>query len=258
MNLLLLAAAEIVAPGLAEVALSRYPARAGWWPPQPGRRLLVGLRDGLIGEGVVEHVGEQRARIRFTLDRPPPPALPLTLLLALPRPKMLRRVLRSAAEIGIRHIWLLNSSRVEKSYWQSPLLAPPMLEGYLAAGLEQACDTVMPRVALRTRFRPFVEDELPAIAAGSLRLVAHPAGRAPLAAAAGAGHVTLAIGPEGGFTDFEIALLGTAGFAACTLGPRVLRVETALPVLAANLFPAGLNIAAADDAACRPPATAHR
>ena len=37
MNLLLLAAAEIVAPGLAEVALSRYPARAGWWPPQPAR-----------------------------------------------------------------------------------------------------------------------------------------------------------------------------------------------------------------------------
>ena len=241
MNLLLLAAAEVVAPGLAEVALSRYAVRALWWPPQPGRRLLVGLRDGLIGEGVVEHVGEQRARIRFSIDRPPPPALPLTLLLALPRPKMLRRVLRTAAEIGIKHIWLLNSSRVEKSYWQSPLLAPPMLEGYLAAGLEQACDTVMPRVALRTRFRPFVEDELPAIAAGSQCLVAHPAAGARLAPA-GAGHVTLAMGPEGGFTDFEIALLGTAGFAACTLGPRVLRVETALPVLAANLFPASAGL----------------
>ena len=237
MNLLLLAATEIVAPGRAEVALSRYPARAGWWPPQPGRRLLVGLRDGHIGEGVVEHVGGQHARIRFTLDRPPPPALPLTLLLALPRPKMLRRVLRTAAEIGIKHIWLLNSSRVEKSYWQSPLLAPPMLGGYLAAGLEQACDTVLPRVELRARFRPFVEDELPAIAAGSLRLVAHPAASAPIAAT-GAARVTLAIGPEGGFTDFEIALLGAAGFGACSLGPRVLRVETALPVLAANLFPA--------------------
>ena len=240
MNLLLLAAAEIAAPGLAEVALSRYPARAGWWPPQPGRRLLVGLRDGLLGEGVVEHVGEQRARIRFTLDRAPPPALPLTLLLALPRPKMLRRVLRTAAEIGIKHIWLINSSRVEKSYWQSPLLAPPMLDAYLAAGLEQACDTVLPRVELRQRLRPFVEDELPAIAP------------------AGAGHVTLAMGPEGGFTNFEIALLGGAGFASRTLGRRVLRVETALPVLAANLFPAGFSNAAADDATCRPPATAHR
>jgi RsmE family RNA methyltransferase len=257
MNLLLLAAAEIATPGLAEVALSRYPARAGWWPPQPGRRLLVGLRDGLIGAGVVEHVGGHHARIRFTLDRPPPPALPLTLLLALPRPKMLRRVLRTAAEIGIKHIWLMNSSRVEKSYWQSPLLAEPMLDGYLAAGLEQACDTVLPRVELRTRFRPFVEDELPAIAAGSQCLVAHPAAGAPLAPA-DAGHATLAMGPEGGFTDFEIALLGTAGFAACTLGARVLRVETALPVLAANLFPAGLNTAAADAAACRPPAAPRR
>jgi len=237
MNLLLLAATEIVAPGRAEVALSRYPARAGWWPPEPGRRLQVGLRDGLLGDGLVEDVREGRALISFTLDRPPPRALPLTLLLALPRPKMLRRVLRSAAELGIKRIWLLNSSRVEKSYWQSPLLAAPMLEGYLAAGLEQACDTVLPRVELRKRLRPFVEDELPAIAAGSQRLVAHPAAGAPLAPA-DAGHVTLAMGPEGGFTDFEIALLGVAGFAPCTLGPRVLRVETALPVLAANLFPA--------------------
>jgi len=256
MNLLLLAAAEIVAPGLAEVALSRYPARAGWWPPGPGRRLQVGLRDGLLGEGLVEDVREGRALIRFTLDRPPPRALPLTLLLALPRPKMLRRVLRSAAELGVKRIWLINSSRVEKSYWQSPLLAAPMLDGYLAAGLEQACDTVLPRVELRKRLRPFVEDELPAIAAGSLRLVAHPAAGAPLGPA-GADHVTLAMGPEGGFTDFEVALLGAAGFGACTLGPRVLRVETALPVIAANLFPAGFSSAAADDAACRPPATPH-
>ena len=237
MNLLLLAAAEIAAPGLAEVALARYPARAGWWPPQPGRRLLVGLRDGLLGEGVVEHVGEQRARIRFTLDRAPPPALPLTLLLALPRPKMLRRVLRTAAEIGIKHIWLINSSRVEKSYWQSPLIAPPMLDAYLAAGLEQACDTVLPRVELRTRFRPFVEDELPAIAAGTGCVIAHPAASAPLVAAGNA-PVTLAIGPEGGFSDFELGLFAVAGFTAASLGARVLRVETALPVIVANLFPA--------------------
>lgn len=257
MNLLLLAAAEIAAPGLAEVALSRYPARAGWWPPEPGRRLLVGLRDGMIGAGEVEHVAQAHARIRFTLDREPPPALPLTLLLALPRPKMLRRVLRGAAELGIKRIWLVNSSRVEKSYWQSPLLASPVLDAYLAAGLEQAGDTVLPRVELRRRFRPFVEDELPAIAAGSLRLVAHPAAGAALAAA-GDAPVTLAIGPEGGFTDFEIALLGAAGFTACSLGPRVLRVETALPVLAANLFPARLSNAAADGAACRPPAAPPR
>jgi 16S rRNA (uracil1498-N3)-methyltransferase len=255
MNLLLLADADLLAPGLAAVALARYPARAGWWPPQPGRRLQVGLRNGALGEGIVEALEAGRALVRFTLDRTPPAPLPLTLLLALPRPKMLRRVLQSAAELGIKRIWIVNSSRVEKSYWQSPLLAAQMLDRYLAAGLEQACDTVLPQVELRPRLRPFVEDELSAIAAGSRRLVAHPAAGAP-AARADAGAVTLAIGPEGGFTDFEIALLAAAGFAPCTLGPRILRVETALPTLAANLFPAALNSAAADGAACGPRAAA--
>lgn len=237
MNLLLLAEGDLVAPGLAAVALGRYPARSGWWPPEPGRRLQVGLRNGRVGAGVVEALASGRALVRFTLDREPPPPLPLTLVLALPRPKMLRRVLRSAAELGIKRIRLVNSGRVEKSYWQSPLLAREMLERYLVAGLEQACDTLLPDVALAPRFRPFVEDELPALAAGTRRVVAHPAAAAPMAAAGG-GPVTLAMGPEGGFTDFEIGLLAAAGFEACTLGPRVLRVETALPALAATLFPA--------------------
>jgi len=237
MNLLLLAEEDLVAPGLAAVGLSRYPARAGWWPPEPGRRLRVGMRNGRVGDGVVEALEMAHARVRFTLDRDPPPPLPLTLLLALPRPKMLRRVLRGAAELGIKRMVLLNSARVDKSYWQSPLLGAQMLERYLVAGLEQACDTRLPHITLARRFRPFVEDELPAIAAGTRRVVAHPGAAHPLTRADG-GVVTLAVGPEGGFTEFEVGLLAAAGFVACSLGSRILRVETALPVLAANLFPA--------------------
>jgi RsmE family RNA methyltransferase len=235
MNLLLLHPEEITTPGRALIHVSRYPPRAGLWPPAPGRQLRVGLLDGRIGTATVEQVNEGVASLAFDLRDPPPAPLPLTLLLALPRPKMLRRVLRSAAELGIKAIWLLNATRVEKSYWQSPLLVPERLRDYCAAGLEQAIDTVMPAVELRPRLKPFVQDELPTIAAGSTRLVAHP-GAAAMATAAPA-PVTLAIGPEGGFTDYEIGLLGEAGFSACSLGPRVLRVETALPVLAATLLP---------------------
>jgi len=147
---------------------------------------------------------------------------------------MLRRVLRSAAELGMKHIHLLNATRVEKSYWQSPLLAEARLRDYLWAGLEQAVDTVLPRVSLHPRLRPFVEDELPALAAGTRRLVAHPAASIP-AQAGIAGALCLAIGPEGGFNDFELGLFAAAGFEAVSLGPRVLRVETALPTLVGAL-----------------------
>ena len=237
MNLLLLAPDELREPELAAVALARYPQRAGLWPPAPGRRLRVGLRNGALGEGVVEALEEARALIRFRLDTPPPAPLPLTLVLALPRPKMLRRVLRSAAELGIKHIWLVNAWRVDKSYWQSPLLAPAAIDGWLRDGLEQAIDTVVPEVALRSRLKPFVEDELPAIAANTRGVIAHPAAAAQLAPA-GSEPVTLAIGPEGGFSDYELRLFDGAGFTSASLGSRVLRVETALPVLVANLFPA--------------------
>lgn len=237
MNLLLLAPIELREPDLAAVAFARYPARAGRWPPAPGRRLRVGLIDGALGEGTVEALEDAHVLVRFRLDSPPPPPLPLGLVLALPRPKMLRRVLRGAAELGIKRIWLVNAGRVDKSYWQSPLLAPEAIVAWLGAGLEQAVDTVLPEVVLRPRLKPFVEDELPAIAAGTGCVIAHPAASAPLVAAGNA-PVTLAIGPEGGFSDFELGLFAVAGFTAASLGARVLRVETALPVIVANLFPA--------------------
>lgn len=237
MNLLLLEPGELRGEARAEILLSRYAPRAGLWPPAPGRRLRVGLRDGRIGNATVSAVDGHTALLALeALQDEPPAPLPLQLLLALPRPKMLRRVLRTAAELGIKRIWLLNAARVEKSYWQSPMLSPEHIGTWCAAGLEQAVDTVMPTVNLRQRFKPFVEDELPAIAEGSTRLVAHPCATTPALPAQAP--LTLAVGPEGGFTDYEIGLLRIAGFAACSLGPRVLRVETALPVLAATLLPA--------------------
>lgn len=252
MNLLLLSPQELRGADAACVEVTRYPPRAGLWPPAPGRVLRAALRGGPLGTARVEQVEGGWVQLALTLSAPPPPPLPLTLLLALPRPKMLRRALRSATELGIKRIHLLNSSRVEKSYWSSPLLEAARIESYLVTGLEQACDSVLPEVCLWPRFRPFVEDRLPALASGSTCLVAHP-GAACGAPARGAAPVTLAIGPEGGFTNFELALLAEAGFDAFALGARTLRVETALPALVAALM---LSTATADVAGSDPAAVA--
>jgi RsmE family RNA methyltransferase len=165
----------------------------------------------------------------------PPPALPVTLVLSLPRPKVLRRVLRSASALGVKRVILLNSLRVEKSFWQSPFLDGASLKEELILGLEQARDTVLPEVVLRPLFKPFVEDELPALIRGTLPLVAHPAASSPCPRDLSR-PVTLAIGPEGGFIPYEIERLVSKGFTPIHLGERILSIETVLPFLLSRLF----------------------
>jgi 16S rRNA (uracil1498-N3)-methyltransferase len=200
-----------------------------------GDGLCVGLAGGLIGTGVVTSSTGTSVEMNVCLDRTPPEMLPVTLVLALPRPKVLKRVLIGAASMGVKRIILVNSFKVEKSYWQSPALGEGTIEKQLILGLEQARDTVMPEVLLRHRFKPFVEDELPGITQQTLPLLADPSAPVPCPREV-SGPVTLAVGPEGGFTAYEIEKLVSIGFSAVNIGQRILRVETAVPVLLSRLF----------------------
>ena len=202
-----------------------------------GQRIPVGRENGLMGHGEVLALTDTEAELRVELTQSPPPPLPLTLILAMPRPKMLRRVLQTCAALGVKDIWLINSYKVEKSFWQTPWLSEENLRENLTLGLEQAKDTRMPRVHIRKLFKPFVEDELPDLLAGTRALVAHPGKSQPCPAHL-TGPATLCIGPEGGFTDYEVGKLEEAGCASVHLGPRILRVETAVPVLISRLFDA--------------------
>jgi RsmE family RNA methyltransferase len=194
-----------------------------------GDTLNAGLLNGRMGTGIVTSLDP--LELEVTLDREPPPPLPLTLILALPRPKVLNRVIASVASLGVKRMHLINAWRVEKSYWKSPRLAEANLELQSVLGLEQARDTVLPSVTVHRLFRPFVESFTPLGQA----LVAHPGGaiecpRNP------EGEITLAIGPEGGFIEAEIASFERAGFTPVSLGPRILRVETAVAALVTRLF----------------------
>lgn len=236
MNLLLLASEDCPAPGRAILTGRRLQHVREVHGAAVGDRLRVGLLGGLMGEGAIVGLDREALEIEFTLEQAPPPKLPLTLLLSLPRPKMLKRILQGVAALGVSRVVLMNSYRVEKSFWASPWLAPDVVREQLLLGLEQARDTVLPEVVLEPRFKPFVEDRLPALCQGTQCLVAHPgvAEACPVALAAPA---TLAIGPEGGFIPYEVEMLQAAGFRAVHMGPRILRVETAVTALVARLFP---------------------
>jgi len=236
MNLLLLEQDDLVSDQQALITGRRLQHLRDVHQVEVGKQLKTGLINGSMGSATVVAISESQITLDLVLDTPPPSALPLTLILALPRPKMMRRILQTIATMGVKKLYIVNSYRVEKSFWQSPWLTSEKIRAQLILGLEQGCDTILPEVHLCQRFKPFVEDELPAICAGKIAIVAHPKTDAACPI-----HLqdesVLAIGPEGGFIPYEVEKLEACGFSAFTLGARILRVETAIPVLLSRLYP---------------------
>ncbi|WP_207063767.1 16S rRNA (uracil(1498)-N(3))-methyltransferase [Motiliproteus sp. SC1-56] len=237
MNLILLNPDDFTAPGRVRLDGRRLQHIRDVHSAAPGDSLRVGLVDGPMGSGQLVSLTDTALELEVTLDQIPPPQLPLTLLLALPRPKMLKRIFQTCATFGVQELILFNSYRVEKSYWQSPWLTPERIHEHLLLGLEQGVATQLPRVRLEKRFKPFVEDRLPALVAGKRALLAHPYQASPCPGPqTPAPNTLLVIGPEGGLIGYEVNKLIDAGLQPVHLGPRILRVETALSALLGRLF----------------------
>ena len=200
-----------------------------------GKRLRVGLINGMVGEGTVERIDSTALEMSIQLKEDPPKPLPVRLVLALPRPKVLNRTIAAAASMGIPEIDIINSWRVEKAYWDSPRLSEDNLRLQSVFGLEQAGSTTLPTIRLHKLFTPFVREKLALELKGKLALLAHP--EALIEAPRGISEsVVLAMGPEGGFIDREVETFQDIGFKDVCLGRRVLRVETALAFLMGRLF----------------------
>ncbi|MBU3071142.1 16S rRNA (uracil(1498)-N(3))-methyltransferase [Aestuariicella sp. G3-2] len=236
MNLLLLSQSDFITPTTVKLADRRRDHLLNVHKVEVGDRVRVGLINNQQGEAQVTEICPKDILLEVTLNKEPPAGLPLTLIIALPRPKMLKRIFQTIATMGVKELILINSYRVEKSYWQTPWLNEENIREQLILGLEQGVDTVLPTVRLIKRFKPFVEDELPQLCEGRRALVAHPKQAIPCPAASDE-DTLLVIGPEGGFIDYEIEKLNQAGCQTIHLGSRILRVETAVPVLLARLFP---------------------
>ena len=235
MNLILLFEQDFVHDGLVALSGRRLTHLRTVHKANPGDTLRVGKINGLIGEGTVQRIDSSSCVMNVVFDKNPPPPLECTLFLALPRPKALLRIVENATAMGIKRIYVMESWRVEKGFWNSPSLSKEEITEHCVLGLEQARDTVMPEIQFRRRFKPFVEDEVPSLVKSSTPLVAHPGAIAPCPREH-PGHITLAVGPEGGFISYEIELLQTHGFTAVHFGPRILRTEWFVSAAIAKLF----------------------
>lgn len=202
----------------------------------PGQTVRVGLLDGPLGIGTVERAADGEVRMRCVLEAAAPPRPRVDLLLAVPRPKVMRRLWAQLAALGVGQIILTNAERVERPYFDTHVLDESCYRPLLVEGLQQAGDTRLPSVSIHRQFKVLVEDHLESLFTDGVRIVADPRATASIAAAT-AGHpgarVLVAVGPEGGWNAFELDLLRAHGFHPVGLGPRTLRVDTACTALLA-------------------------
>jgi len=231
MNLVLLDPADFQGDDRVVVRGRRASHVASVVRPMVGDELVIGVVDGPRGVGVVLACGPDELVLEPRFDREPEPVPPIDLLLALPRPKVVRRLLTDIASLGVGTLHLTNAWRVERAYFASPALAPESIDAALRRGLEQARATHRPRVVVHHRLMAFLDDTLPDLTLGA-RLLAHPNHRHRLTVADVAGErVLIAIGPEGGWIEREVKTFVERGFTCFTLGPRLLRTEAAVPTI---------------------------
>jgi RsmE family RNA methyltransferase len=203
---------------------------------QPGHQVRIGVLDGPRGTATVQSIGDDVVALRCELEADIPPRPAIDLLLALPRPKVMRRLWAQIAALGVGQIILTNAEKVERHYFDTHILRPDTYRPLLIEGLQQARDTRLPAVSIHRQFRILIEDELDRLFRPGHRIVADPSATRPfgeVVRGSGQERILLAIGPEGGWNAFEIGLLESHGFQPAGMGSRTLRSDTACVALLA-------------------------
>lgn len=231
MNLILLQPDDFGDDGLAVLFDERARHIRKVLKAEPGKVLRIGLLNGSLGKGTVLSVDKHQVCLQCALDVESPPKPRVDLLLAMPRPKVMKRLWAQLAALGLGRIVLVNADKVERYYFDSHVLEPDFYNNLLIEGLQQARCTHLPEVLVRQRFKPFVEDELNGLFGNQLKLLADPSGEKRLAdyvqLADPSERVMLAVGPEGGWTPYELDMLQEHGFRLFGMGKRILRTDTA-------------------------------
>ncbi|MGN6108103.1 MAG: RsmE family RNA methyltransferase [Kofleriaceae bacterium] len=196
-----------------------------------GSRVRAGVVGGPVGTAEVVADDGTALTLRVAFGEPRSLPLPVELVLAVPRPKVLSRTIEVAASFGVERIALTNSWRVDKSYLTSPRLAPDALALAARLGAEQGATTHLPELSVHRRLMPLLDARWPAGAAAdpsAIRLIAHP-GAPPIEdAVTGLDPIALAIGPEGGWIEREVETFVARGFVPVSIGGAILRVEAAV------------------------------
>lgn len=235
MNLILFDAAEVRGDGSVSVADERAAHMRTILRVAPDQQVRIGLIDGPFGIGTVSEVTDAGVTLRCVFESTTTERPRVDILLALPRPKAMRRLWAQLSAMGVGQVLLTNAEKVERDYFDTHLLRPDGYRPLLIEGLQQARDTRLPQVSIHKQFRKLIETDLNVLFPDGHRIVADPAGTSSMADALRAhrGRVLIAIGPEGGWNAFEFSLLQSQGFIPLSMGARTLTTTTACIALLA-------------------------
>jgi 16S rRNA (uracil1498-N3)-methyltransferase len=197
---------------------------------EPGTKLVV--FDGRGGQFDAEVVRCDRKTVTLSVgplqDVQRELAYPLTLAVALPKGDRQRWLVEKAVELGVTRLVPLRTVRsvTNKADPASKLLR------YVVEASKQCGRNRLMEITPTQDLVSFLENENTA----DQRLLAHPGGKSlsEIALLADASTV-MVIGPEGGFTDDEVAQAVDQSWQIVGLGCRLLRVETAAIALASAI-----------------------
>lgn len=237
MNSLLILPEECVSDSRAELVGARALYAYEIHEARVGETVRVGVLGGAKGTALVEYAARDRVVLATQFSDEASPSLPIDLIIGVPRPQTVKKVIQAAVMLGVRSLHFVRTELGEKSYLSSHALEEESLRDETVKALEQVWETVPPQIKVHRTFSYFLKNHYPSIATnpgGTLSMVAHPLGRELVVADAprvSAAHLMLAIGPERGWSDDEVSAFRSSGFEVIGLGSRVVRVETALVLL---------------------------
>lgn len=201
-----------------------------------GQTLKTGEIDGKVGLSVITAVDHRLKLVSVETKHDEESEKPwVDLVLAPPRPRVLKRLLPQLAALGVGRIILVGAKKVEKAFWGATVIKDEISRPFFIDGLMQSGTSIMPKMEVRRNFARFLDDELDCLFPDSNRVVAHPYA-AEERLADRPGRLLLAVGPEGGWCDDEVEKMETRGFARYSLGKRILRTDTALVALLAKFL----------------------
>ncbi len=239
MNSLIILARECV--GNKEAILTGDRARYAFETHElrQGTSCRVAILGGLRGEGLVAEATAERVVMALTLSLPSLERVPIDLIVGVPRPQTVKKVIQAAVMLGVRSLHFVRSELGERSYLQSRSLSDEGVLEESVKALEQIWDSGMPTIEVHRTFSYFMSNKLPLLTKERdvACLLADPSGREititdkPLMRT----EQVVAIGPERGWSESEIELFKNSGFSVVGLGARVMRVEVAMVFLLGQL-----------------------
>lgn len=192
---------------------------------RPGDAVRLFNGDGREYPARVAEVARRRVALDVEPGETPRRELPFRLEVAAPLPKGERApfLIEKLTELGVTAFTPLQTARSVVVPREAKL---DRLERHVIEASKQCGRNVLMQVGPLTKWEDFVRrGDLPA-----RRVLAHPGGTAEPGREAA--DMAVAVGPEGGFTEEEVAAALAAGWLAVGLGPRLMRVETAALAMA--------------------------